>query len=65
MMVTTLSKLVEMTQGGAVPAWLRTFVLDKKDDIVTALRRDGEYTFDGPNGERVTIKAEKEASVAA
>jgi hypothetical protein len=54
-----------MTQGGAVPAWLRNAVLEKKDEIVKALRENGEYTLVGPDGEEVNLQAEKRTVVAA
>jgi hypothetical protein len=63
-MVTTLSRLVDMIQSGAVPAWLRNEVLSNKNQIVAALRENGSYTFDGPNGERIEIRAEKQAAAA-
>jgi hypothetical protein len=63
-MITTLSKLVEMTQGTAIPAWLRDAVLEKKDEIVKALRENGEYTLEGQNGEKVIIRAEKQVAAA-
>jgi hypothetical protein len=64
-MITTLSKLVEMTQGTAIPAWLRDEVLAKKDEIAKALREKGEYTLVSPNGEQVVIRAEKQTVAAA
>jgi hypothetical protein len=65
-MVTTLSKLVDMIQSGAVPAWLRAYVLAHKDEIGTSLREEGIFTIPaGPNGEHVTIRAEKRAATAA
>ncbi|MGB2676824.1 MAG: hypothetical protein WAN12_07050 [Candidatus Acidiferrum sp.] len=65
-MVTTLSKLVEMIQSGAVPAWVRDYILAHQDEIVIALRENGAFTIPGgPNGEQVSIRAEKRESVAA
>ena len=63
-MVTTLSKLVEMTQGTAIPAWLRDAVLKKKDEIAEALRESGEYTLEGQKGEKVIIRVEKKSAAA-
>jgi hypothetical protein len=64
-MVTTLSKLVELIQAGAVPAWLRAYVLENKDKIAEALREHGEYTITGPKGEQVNIRTERLAATAA
>ena len=62
-MVTTLSQLVDMTQGGAIPVWLRNEILTKGKEIATALVERGEYTIIGPNGERVTIQAEPKCTL--
>jgi hypothetical protein len=64
-MVTTLSQLVDMTQGSAIPAWLRNQIVEKKHEIAAALKDHGEYTFQGPNGERVTVQADVKAASAA
>ncbi len=63
-MVTTLSKLVDMIQGGVVPAWLRNEVLEKRDTIAKALRENGVYVVNSPNGEQIEIRAEKRAAAA-
>lgn len=63
-MVTTLSKLVDMIQGGAVPAWLRNQVLANKDQIASALREKGFYTLRGPNGETIEIRTQNQAAAA-
>jgi len=63
-MVTTLSKLVEMMERGAIPAWIRDEVTAHREEIAAALQTDGVYTLVGPNGERVEIRAKK-AAVAA
>jgi hypothetical protein len=63
-MVTTLSELVAITQGTAVPAWLRNEVLEKKNEIVEVLCSTGKYTLAGPNGEQVVIHADKQSGVA-
>ncbi len=60
-MVTTLSKLVDMIQSGAVPAWLRNEVQSNRNQIAAALREKGSYTFIGPDGEQIEIRAEKQA----
>ncbi len=65
-MVTTLSQIVDMIQGGAVPAWLRNYVLEHKEEIATALREQGMFTLPaGPNGEEVSIRSDKRAVAAA
>lgn len=65
-MVTTLSRLVEMIQTGAVPAWLREYVLEHKEDISNGLRQRGEFTIPaGPNGEQVNIRADRRTAGAA
>jgi hypothetical protein len=58
-MVTSLSNLVEMIQGGVIPAWLRDYFVEHRDEIVIALRETGKYTFKSPEGEQITIQAEK------
>lgn len=63
-MMTTLSELVAITQGTAVPAWLRNQVLEKKDEIERSLRETGTYTLQGPDGEQVIIRAEHESAAA-
>lgn len=63
-MVTTLSKLVEMTQGSAVPRWLRDHVLEKREEISEELKKNGTYTIRGPNGDEIVIQAEKQIVAA-
>jgi hypothetical protein len=63
-MVTTLSRPVEMMERGTIPAWLRDEITAKKEQIANALREGGEITFDGPNGERVSIRADKQVVAA-
>lgn len=63
-MVTTLSDLVEVTQGTAVPEWLQSEVLKRKDEIAKSLSDEGSYTLVGPQGQQVVIRAERK-SVAA
>ena len=63
-MVTTLSQLVEMIERGTVPAWLRDQIVAKREEILNALREGGEIALDGPNGQRVNIRAEKQAVAA-
>jgi hypothetical protein len=58
-MVTTLSKLVEMMQRGAIPAWIRDAVVARREEISKSLNENGIYTLNGPNGERVDIRANK------
>jgi hypothetical protein len=63
-MVTTLSKLVEMMERGAIPAWIRDEVTARREEIAKALHENGIYTLNGPNGERVDIRANKSAVAA-
>jgi len=58
-MVTTLSKIVEMIERGAIPAWVREQVFSNKEEIAQALRENGSYTLTGPNGEEIEIRVEK------
>jgi hypothetical protein len=58
-MVTSLSKLVDMIQDGAVPTWLRDEVVANRADIERALVTKGFYTFTSPDGEQIEIRAEK------
>ncbi len=61
-MVATLSKLVDMIQGGAAPVWLSDYVLANKAKIEDELRQNGTSKIPGPNGEIVNINAEKRAT---
>jgi hypothetical protein len=63
-MVTTLSKLVEMIQTGAIPAWLRDEVVANKERISRELRENGVYTLKSPNGTEVIIRAERVGQAA-
>jgi len=63
-MVTTFSKLVEMMQQGAIPEWIRDAVAAKREEIAKALNNKGIYVLNGPNGERVEIRASKSAVAA-
>ena len=63
-MVTTLSKLVEMMEQGAIPAWIRDAVVAHRQEISKALHEEGLYTLNGPNGERVDIRTNKTAVAA-
>jgi hypothetical protein len=63
-MVTTLSQLVAMMEKGTVPSWLRGEITAKKEQIANALRQGGEVSLNGPNGERVNIRAEKQVAAA-
>jgi hypothetical protein len=64
-MVTSLSQLIDLIQSGAVPAWLREYVLAHKDDIAQTLRERGAFTIPGPNGEQINIRTEKTSATAA
>ena len=61
-MVTTLSKIVGMIQSGAVPFWLREYVVANKEEIAHQLRQNGVYTFRSPVGEEITVRAERRAA---
>jgi hypothetical protein len=61
-MVTSFSNLVEMMQRGAVPAWLREYVTSNREQIAHALSENGVFEFNAPDGEQITIKAEKAAA---
>lgn len=63
-MVTTLSKLVDMIQSGAVPAWLRAQVIANRDQIASALLKNGVYVLHGPNGEMIEVSTEKQVAAA-
>ena len=63
-MVTTLSKLVDMIQNRAVPAWLRNEVIANRDQIASALLENGVYIFQGPAGETIEIRTEKQVAAA-
>jgi hypothetical protein len=63
-MVTTLSKLVEEIQAGAIPEWLHTYVEANRDAIASELRQNGKCTLKGPEGIEVTIEAEKQVAAA-
>lgn len=63
-MVTTLSKLVDMIQSGAVPVWLRNEVVANRDQIASALQANGVYVLHGPNGESIEISTEKQVAAA-
>jgi len=49
-------------QQGAVPPWLRAYVESNRDHIASALREKGVFEFNAPNGEQITIRAEKAAA---
>lgn len=63
-MVTTLSKIVDMIQSGAVPAWLRNEVVANRNQITNALLDNGIYVFHGPSGETIEIRTEKQVAAA-
>jgi len=63
-MVTTLSQLVAMMERGTIPTWLRDQITSKKAQIADVLRRGGEFELNGPNGERVSIRTEKQVAAA-
>jgi hypothetical protein len=63
-MVTTLSKLVDMIQSGAVPAWLRDEVIAHRDQITNALLENGVYALHGPSGEIIEVWTEKQVAAA-
>ena len=63
-MVTTLSKLVDMIQSGAVPAWLRNEVIANRNQIASTLIENGLYVFHGPSGETIEIRTEKQVAAA-
>jgi hypothetical protein len=51
-------------QQGAIPAWIRDEITAKREEIAKALNDQGIYTLNGPNGERVEIRANKSAVAA-
>jgi hypothetical protein len=61
-MVTTFTDLIELVQGGTIPAWLREQVLSNRAAIIDALQKNHRYTLVGPNGEQVEIIAEPVAA---
>jgi len=61
-MVTSFSNLVEMMQRGAVPAWLREYVTSNREQIALALLTKGVFEINAPDGEQITIRAEKAAA---
>jgi hypothetical protein len=63
-MVTTLSQLVEMIERGTVPTWLRDEITAKRKEISNVVRDGGEVVLSGPKGERVNIRADKQAVAA-
>jgi hypothetical protein len=63
-MVTTLSKLVEQIQTGAIPEWLHNYVEANRDTIANELRQKGTCTIKGPDGIEVVIEADKQAAAA-
>lgn len=63
-MVTTFTKLVEMMQQGTIPDWIRDAVIARREEISKSLHETGVYTLNGPNGERLDIRANKSAVAA-
>jgi hypothetical protein len=63
-MVTSLSELVDKTQGAAIPKWLHDAVMEQRESIEKELREKGQFTLQGPNGEQVIIRAKKETAAA-
>jgi hypothetical protein len=61
-MVSTLSQLVAMMEKGTIPPWLRAEITAKKDLIAEVLRNGGQFELNGPNGERVSIRAQQAAA---
>jgi len=59
-MITTLSKLVETMETGAIPVWVRDAVQSRRSEIIAELSRTGSYTLQGPDGVQVEIRAEKQ-----
>ena len=59
-MVSTLSKLVDMIQEGAIPSWLAAAILERRDEIAQELQRTGLFVLKGPDGEEVEIHAENQ-----
>ena len=51
-----------MMQRGAVPVWLREYVNSNRDQIAAELRQKGLFVFKAPDGEEITIRAEKAAT---
>lgn len=64
-MVSSLSRLVDILQRGAVPSWVRDSVASHRREIANALAEGGSYTLRGPNGEEIEIRASKGTSKAA
>jgi hypothetical protein len=62
--VTRLSDLVDKTQGAAIPRWLYQAVVEQREAIEKDLREKGQATLQGPNGEQVVIRAEKQTAAA-
>jgi hypothetical protein len=63
-MITTLSSLVEMIEAGTIPQWLRNEIFAKRAEIAVALENGSSFTLHGPEGESVTIHAEKQTAAA-
>ena len=64
-MVTDLSKLAELIRQGSLPVWLREQITSRKEEILKGLRTEGVFVLEGPHGEQIEIRAQKENVTAA
>lgn len=64
-MVTDLKKLAELIRQDSLPVWLKEQIESRKMEILKGLQTEGVFVLDGPHGERIEIRPEKEKVAAA
>jgi hypothetical protein len=63
-MVSNLNALAELVELDALPQWLRKELESKKDEILQKLQGGEPFVFEGPKGEKITIRPKARIATA-
>jgi hypothetical protein len=63
-MVNRLSDLANFLNEDSLPTWIKQALVQKQQEITTALEHGQSFTLTGPGGEKVTISPKHAAAAA-
>ncbi|HYU47222.1 MAG TPA: hypothetical protein VEK84_13715 [Terriglobales bacterium] len=66
-MVSRLGELADFINEDLLPLWLRDQLIARRDEILKQLKENGQgtFTFEGPNGQEISLEIKAEAPVGA
>lgn len=63
-MVSDLKKLSELVELDSLPSWIRQDIESRKEEILQKLQTDGYFDFQGPQGQKATIRVNMKVAAA-